>query len=257
MNARPAITLRLEQRPARDSADAAAPRRIGSAAVWSASVLAHVAVLALIVNRLGAKPAHEPPVAPPIAIEIAAPSQPARTIARPVEPAHREAPPAAAQPHAQKAAPPSPRAPATHEIEAPAAATPINKPAPPSQEAASAQRAKAAVAPAAAASATVADAPAPEPIVTPPIGNAAYLHNPPPHYPPSAQEEGWEGRVVLRVHVDANGRPISVELHQSSGHDVLDKAALAATRQWTFVPAKRGATPIDGWVDVPLEFHLN
>lgn len=62
---------------------------------------------------------------------------------------------------------------------------------------------------------------------------------------------------MLRVHVDASGHPIGVQLHASSGHEVLDKAALAAVRQWTFVPAKRGATPIDGWVDVPLDFRLN
>jgi protein TonB len=224
---------------------------------WSASVLVHAAVLALIVSRLGTKPTDEPSVAPPIAIELAAPSQPAPAVSRPVEPAHRAAPRTVAQAHDSK---PPPQALAASARQVPVAAHPAAKLAPPTQATASAQAAKLAApsaAPAAPASGAMADAPAPEPVVTPPIGNAAYLHNPPPRYPQSAQEEGWEGRAVLRVHVDANGHPISVELHQSSGHDVLDKAALAATRQWTFVPAKRGTTPIDGWVDVPLEFRLN
>jgi len=245
---------------ATNAIDAAAPRRTASAAIWSASLLAHAAVLAVIVTRFGAKPIDEPPVAPPIAIEIAAPSQPVQSVARRTEPVQHDARRAVAQPHAPKAAPPSPRPPTTHALREAAVANAAAKPMAPSQDVAAAQPERAAMASAATtapASTPIAAAPAPEPVVTPPIGNAGYLHNPPPHYPQIAQEEGWEGRAVLRVHVDASGHPISVELHQSSGHDVLDKAALAATRQWTFVPAKRGATPIDGWVDVPLDFRLN
>jgi protein TonB len=243
---------------ATNAIDAAAPRRTASAAIWSASLLAHAAVLAVIVTRFGAKPIDEPPVAPPIAIEIAAPSPPAQSVAHRTEPVQQDARRTVAQPLVPKAAPPRP--PTTHALHEAAAANAAAKPMAPSQDVAAAQPEKAAMAsaaPPASASMPIAAAPAPEPVVTPPIGNAGYLHNPPPHYPQIAQEEGWEGRAVLRVHVDASGHPISVELHQSSGHDVLDKAALAATRQWTFVPAKRGATPIDGWVDVPLDFRLN
>lgn len=263
MNDRPASALRARPRTtlgATKANDAGSPPRAASVAIWSASLLAHAAVLAVIVTRLGAKPIDEPLLTPPIAIEIAAPSQPAQSVARPAEPAHRDKPRAVAQPPVPKAAPPSQRPPVTHAMHEAAAANAAAKPSPPSQDLAAAQPEKAAMTSAATpapAPTPIAAAAAPEPVVTPPVGNAAYLHNPPPHYPPIAQEEGWEGRAVLRVHVDASGRPISVEIHQSSGHDVLDKAALAATRQWTFVPAKRGTTPIDGWVDVPLDFRLN
>ncbi|MGN6314659.1 energy transducer TonB [Trinickia sp.] len=225
-------------------AGSARRRRITNAAVWTASVLAHAAVLALIASRFGAKRI-EPPVVPPIAIEVVAPARPAPA-ATPPAPQPPKPPPRPAPHPVAKAVPPKVRAPLAPAVQPTERASPKapdvapTHPAPPS-----------------AAPAPTPPAPAPEPVVTPPVGNAAYLRNPAPRYPEAAQEEGWEGRVVLRVHVDAAGRPVSVDLHASSGHEVLDKAALAAVRRWTFVPAKRGSTPIDGWVDVPLDFRLN
>ena len=93
--------------------------------------------------------------------------------------------------------------------------------------------------------------------VTPPRGGAGYLHNPAPDYPEMAEEEGWEGRVVLKVHVLANGRPDSVSVQKSSGHDILDQAAVRTVKgSWRFAPAMRGDTPTDGWVAVPIVFNL-
>ncbi|MCR5895761.1 energy transducer TonB, partial [Burkholderia sp. HAN2018] len=106
-------------------------------------------------------------------------------------------------------------------------------------------------------------APAPAPAApaapvreTAPIGDAAYLRNPAPDYPAFAQEQGWEGRVVLRVHVLANGTPDAVDVRTSSGRRMLDNAAVAAVKRWTFVPAKRGDEAVDGWVNVPIDFKL-
>jgi protein TonB len=92
--------------------------------------------------------------------------------------------------------------------------------------------------------------------VTAPSSGAGYLHNPTPDYPESAMERGLEGRVVMKVHVLANGRPSSVSVTKSSGHDILDEEAVRTVKQWTFVPGKRGSTPIDGWVTVPMAFNL-
>lgn len=99
--------------------------------------------------------------------------------------------------------------------------------------------------------------PQPAPVVeSAPIGNAAYLHNPAPDYPSFAQDQGWEGHVLLRVHVLANGKPDSVEIRTGSGRKMLDDAAIAAVRKWSFVPAKRGGEAVDGWVNVPIDFRL-
>jgi len=92
--------------------------------------------------------------------------------------------------------------------------------------------------------------------VTEAIGNAAYLNNPSPDYPAFAQRQGWEGKVLLRVHVLASGKPDKVEIKQSSGRKTLDESALTAVRNWTFIPSKRGSTAIDGWATVPIEFKL-
>jgi protein TonB len=92
---------------------------------------------------------------------------------------------------------------------------------------------------------------------TPPSANAAYLRNPAPEYPSLAQRRGWEGTVLLRVRVLANGKPSEIQLQNSSGRDVLDQAAVRAVQRWTFVPAKRGEVAQEGWVTVPLDFRLN
>ena len=92
--------------------------------------------------------------------------------------------------------------------------------------------------------------------VTPPSASAGYLHNPAPEYPSIAEEEGWSGRVVLKVHVQANGRPDAVSVAKSSGHEVLDQAAVRTVKaSWHFAPAMRGDTPTDGWVSVPIVFN--
>lgn len=95
-----------------------------------------------------------------------------------------------------------------------------------------------------------------EPVVTEASGDADYLHNPAPVYPSVAQDQGWEGHVVLKVHVLADGHPDNVSVTTSTGRKMLDEAALKAVSSWTFVPARRGSTPIEGWVSVPIDFKL-
>lgn len=109
-------------------------------------------------------------------------------------------------------------------------------------------------------------APEPTPVALPPepvepiiqaSAKAGYLHNPPPVYPEFAQEQGWEGQVILKVHVLPNGKPSTVQVKRSSGRKMLDQSALEAVQRWSFAPAKRGQTAIDGWVDVPIDFKIS
>lgn len=92
--------------------------------------------------------------------------------------------------------------------------------------------------------------------VIPPQFNADYLNNPAPQYPPLSRRLGEEGRVMLRVFVDERGLPSRVELRSSSGHERLDKVALATVTHWKFVPARRGEQAISAWVLVPISFSL-
>ncbi|MCT5689435.1 energy transducer TonB, partial [Pseudomonas aeruginosa] len=68
---------------------------------------------------------------------------------------------------------------------------------------------------------------------------------------------GWEGTVLLRVHVLASGSPSEIQVQKSSGREALDQAAVKAVKRWSFVPAKRGDKAEDGWVSVPIDFKLN
>lgn len=98
--------------------------------------------------------------------------------------------------------------------------------------------------------------PSAEPAATPPLFNAAYLRNPAPVYPAIARRSGDQGTVMLKVLVNPEGAPVRVELDQSSGSKPLDSAALDAVKGWRFVPARRGAQNIEGWVRVPVVFKL-
>lgn len=104
-------------------------------------------------------------------------------------------------------------------------------------------------------------APAPSiaaPVVAPtqPRFDADYLDNPKPIYPAISRRLSEQGRVVLRVQVEADGRAADVQLHTSSGSPRLDQAALDTVRRWKFVPAKLGKEAIAAWVLVPIAFTL-
>lgn len=78
----------------------------------------------------------------------------------------------------------------------------------------------------------------------------------PPAYPELARRRGEQGRVVVKVDVSAEGSPLEVSVAQGSGFAVLDAAALGAVKQWRFVPATRGGTPVAAVAQVPIRFRL-
>ncbi len=49
-------------------------------------------------------------------------------------------------------------------------------------------------------------------------------------YPSAARLNGWEGKVVVRAVIRADGHLLEVKVHRSSGHEVLDDAAMEAVR---------------------------
>ncbi len=99
-------------------------------------------------------------------------------------------------------------------------------------------------------------APAPEAAVVAARFDADYLDNPRPAYPRVSRKLGEEGKVILRVRVNAAGRPEHIELKHTSGSERLDQAALDTVIRWRFVPARRGDEAIASWVLVPITFKL-
>jgi len=84
----------------------------------------------------------------------------------------------------------------------------------------------------------------------------AYLQTPKPDYPKLAKKRRWEGTVLLKVFIDERGKVDRAEIDRSSGHAVLDAAALRQVRDWRFRPARRGGIAIGSEALVPIDFIL-
>lgn len=84
-----------------------------------------------------------------------------------------------------------------------------------------------------------------------------YEENSPPPYPRIARRRGYEGVVILSVEVRNNGTVGGITLKESSGHSILDAAALKTVKKWKFQPGVRSDVPITMVVDVPIRFMLN
>ncbi|RMD68336.1 MAG: energy transducer TonB, partial [Gammaproteobacteria bacterium] len=82
------------------------------------------------------------------------------------------------------------------------------------------------------------------------------LANPKPRYPRLARRRGLEGEVLLEVKVGSAGLPLRVRVVRSSGHPVLDRAALEAVSRWRFAPARRGGIPVTATTRIPVRFRL-
>jgi protein TonB len=102
------------------------------------------------------------------------------------------------------------------------------------------------------------DATPPSPVVmdTEPDYKAEYLNNPKPPYPLIARRLDYQGKVVLHVEVLAEGRAGQIRLDSSSGHDLLDNAAIQTVKTWRFTPARHLGQPVTQWFLIPINFFL-
>jgi len=79
-------------------------------------------------------------------------------------------------------------------------------------------------------------------------------YRPAPGYPPWAREAGIEGRVVLHVLVDQEGKVARITvLRDVQG---LTEAARETIARWLFHPALSGKHAVAVWVEIPIEFKL-
>jgi TonB family protein len=75
-----------------------------------------------------------------------------------------------------------------------------------------------------------------------------------PLYPRQAKVQGIEGTVKVHLQIGTDGRVRSSR--ELSGPDVLVPAALAAVREWRFIPALLNGQPVESEKDVSIEFQL-
>ena len=88
-----------------------------------------------------------------------------------------------------------------------------------------------------------------------PTRGASIVGGPLPVYPKDAVDQNLEGKVSLSVSINKDGKVESVTVAGSSGHSVLDEAAIRAVRQgWIFEGALADGKPAPGKLTVTFEF---
>jgi protein TonB len=83
-----------------------------------------------------------------------------------------------------------------------------------------------------------------------------FAGNRPPAYPAEAIRRRLEGTVLLRLHITDAGQVHLVEISKSSGHPVLDRAAVTAIRTWRGQPAQQAGQAVATIEVLPIRFRL-
>jgi protein TonB len=77
----------------------------------------------------------------------------------------------------------------------------------------------------------------------------------PPQYPDIAEKMRIEGKVIVEVTVDAQGKPIQAKVVRSTS-DVFDEASVEAAMKSTYKPAMMSTGPVTAKVLVPFTFKI-
>jgi TonB family protein len=77
-------------------------------------------------------------------------------------------------------------------------------------------------------------------------------------YPLLAKDAGFQGTVMLGVHLSAAGELLDVAVKSSSGYKMLDDAAIGAAKAlYPYPPFPAGIKKKELWIDVPIEYQLD
>ena len=76
-----------------------------------------------------------------------------------------------------------------------------------------------------------------------------------PAYPPLALKAGLEGKVVVKIWVDRQGKVRQVEVLRSD-NDIFNEAAVEAAKKLVFTPAYMSNGAVSVWVALPFTFKL-
>ncbi|HTR99405.1 MAG TPA: TonB family protein [Bacteroidota bacterium] len=74
-----------------------------------------------------------------------------------------------------------------------------------------------------------------------------------PEFPSFVWKMGGEGQVVIRVLIDANGKPLDSQILKST-NPVFERPVIDAVMKSQFNPAQMGQGPVAAWLTIP--FHL-
>ena len=91
-------------------------------------------------------------------------------------------------------------------------------------------------------------------VAPPMVEEIEYVRPPAPKYPSESQRGRERGTVLLRVLVDALGRPAQIQVERSSGYSRLDAAARLAVEKALFRPHEVNGVAQPAQVLIPIEF---
>ncbi len=78
----------------------------------------------------------------------------------------------------------------------------------------------------------------------------------PPDYPRRAIASHAQGEALIGALLDPTGAPHDMRVLRSSGHPMLDRAALDAVGNWAFEPGRRAGHPVAARIEIPVRFTL-
>jgi TonB family protein len=81
------------------------------------------------------------------------------------------------------------------------------------------------------------------------------LNSPDPEYSEEARIAGLQGKCVLSLVVDSEGKPQEVRVSRSLGKG-LDEKSIEAVRNWTFEPARKNGKPVAVRINVVVTFRI-
>lgn len=85
--------------------------------------------------------------------------------------------------------------------------------------------------------------------------SVSYKYAPQPPYPTRMRASRTQGTVIVRIQVNAQGRPESVSIKKSSGHSEFDDTARSwILNKWSFSPAKEGDQAVASVVTTSIHF---
>ncbi|MDP1709141.1 MAG: energy transducer TonB [Gammaproteobacteria bacterium] len=75
-------------------------------------------------------------------------------------------------------------------------------------------------------------------------------------YPYLARRNGWEGQVLIKAIIGADGRLLHAEIQQSSGHEALDQDALKVLRASTPLELEQNPSWQQAMLTIPVAYRL-
>ena len=82
------------------------------------------------------------------------------------------------------------------------------------------------------------------------------VHAVQPVYPPPLEEEGIEGRAIVRMHIDTRGSVSEAQV-LSATHPLFARSAVRAVSQYRFTPAIQNGRPVESAFTQTFRFRVS